>query len=225
VQRLRAAQQPLGNVVRTTVQAQAAVHGGTQSLHTNAYDEALALPTEASAQLALRTQQILAHESGVADFVDPLAGSYAVEALTSEIEARARELIARIDQMGGMVAAIEQRFPQREIERRAYEHQRAVESKERIIVGQNAFVVDEPAPSGIHKLDPALEREQAERVRALRGRRDQAACDTLLGELERAARTGENLLPRILGCVRALGTVGEIADALRKVFGEHQERP
>ena len=216
------AQQPLGNVVRTTVQALAAVLGGTQSLHTNAYDEALALPTEESARLALRTQQILAHESGVADFVDPLAGCYAVESLTSEIERRAREVLGRIDEMGGMVAAIERGFPQREIERRAYEHQKAIESKQRIVVGVNDFVVDEPPLTKIHKVDPALEREQAERVRALRARRDPAAARAALGALGAAARGTENLLPRILDCVRAFSTVGEIADTLREVFGDYR---
>jgi methylmalonyl-CoA mutase N-terminal domain/subunit len=161
------AQQPLVNVARVTVQALAAVLGGTQSLHTNAYDEALALPTEESARIALRTQQVIAHESGVADFVDPLAGSYAVEALTTEIERRAGEYLRRIDELGGMVAAIEQGFPQGEIERRAYEHQMAVERKERIVVGVNEFTMrdgDEPPKQAIHKVDPRLEREQAARV-------------------------------------------------------------
>jgi methylmalonyl-CoA mutase N-terminal domain/subunit len=219
------AQQPLNNVVRTTTQALAAVLGGTQSLHTNAYDEALALPTEASARLALRTQQILAYESGVADFVDPLAGSYAIEALTSELERRALEYIARIDEMGGMVAAIEQSFPQREIERRAYEHQRAVERKERIVVGVNEFVVEEPPPAGIHKVDPALEREQLERVRKTRASRDAARAEAALAALESAARGTENLLPHMVTCVKALCTVGEISDRLRGVFGEYHELP
>src|SRR5262249_45642238 len=190
------AQQPQNNIVRTTVQALAAVLGGTQSLHTNAYDEALALPTEESARLALRTQQILAHESGVADFIDPLAGSYAVETLTDEIERRARGYIERIDEMGGMVAAIEQAFPQKEIERRAYEHQKAVEQKKRIVVGVNEFLIEEPPPGEILKISPELERAQVERLRALRSRRKAPAAKDALFALDRAARGSENLLPR-----------------------------
>jgi len=219
------AQQPLNNVVRTTVQALAAVLGGTQSLHTNAYDEALALPTAESARLALRTQQILAHESGVADFVDPLAGSYAIESLTNEIERRAREYLVRIDELGGMVAAIEQGFPQREIERRAYEHQKAVEAKQRIVVGVNEYQIEETPLAGIHTIDPALESEQIGRVRALRARRDSAAAQAALSRLDAAARGEGNLLPRILECVKALCTLGEISDTLRAVFGEYRERP
>jgi methylmalonyl-CoA mutase N-terminal domain/subunit len=220
------AQQPLVNVVRTTVQALAAVLGGAQSLHTNAFDEALALPTEGSARLALRTQQVLAHESGLGDLVDPFGGAYAVEALTREIEQRAREMIEKIDELGGMVAAIEQAHPQRAIEQRAYEYQRAIEQRQKIIVGVNEFTVptkDDPPPEGLHRLDPRLEQEAAERVRALKARRDGRAAAAALAELGRAASTGENLLPRILGCVKALATVGEVSDALRAVFGEHRE--
>jgi methylmalonyl-CoA mutase, N-terminal domain len=216
------AQQPLVNIARVTVQALAAVLGGTQSLHTNAYDEALALPTEQSARIALRTQQVLAHESGVADFVDPLAGSYAVETLTTEIERRANEYLARIDEMGGMVAAIERAYPQREIERRAYEHQQAVERKERIVVGVNEFTMAEPPASEIHRVDPKLEAAQVERLRALRARRDGAAADAARGRLRAAAEGTENVLPRIVDCVKALCTVGEIADTLRDVFGEYR---
>jgi methylmalonyl-CoA mutase N-terminal domain/subunit len=215
------AQQPLVNVARTTVQALAAVLGGTQSLHTNSFDEALALPTEDSARVALRTQQVLAYESGVADFVDPLAGSYAVEALTSEIERRALAYLERIDELGGMIPAIEQGYPQREIERRAYEHQQAVERKERIVVGVNEFVVEDP-PITLHKVDPALERAQVERVRALRARRDGAATQAALARLGDAARGGANLMPCIIDAVKVLATVGEIADALRAVFGEYR---
>jgi methylmalonyl-CoA mutase N-terminal domain/subunit len=217
------AQQPLVNVVRTAVQAMAAVLGGAQSLHTNSFDEALALPTEASARLALRTQQILAYESGVGDIVDPLGGAYAVESLTREIESRAQEIIGKIDEMGGMVAAIEQHFPQRAIEQRAYEYQRAIEKKEKIIVGVNEFQVDEAPPEGLHKIDPQLERDQAARVQKLRkGRNGQQAAEALraLGE---AAKTSDNLLPRILDSVKAKATVGEISDALRAVFGEHRD--
>jgi methylmalonyl-CoA mutase N-terminal domain/subunit len=216
------AQQPLVNVARVTVQALAAVLGGTQSLHTNAYDEALALPTEESARIALRTQQVIAHESGVADFVDPLAGSYAVEALTTEIERGALEYLRRIDELGGMVPAIEQGYPQREIERRAYEHQQAVERKERIVVGVNEFVLEEPPPADILRVDPALERSQVERLRAVRARRDAAAATSALAALSAAARGDENLLGRIVTAVKAMCTVGEIADALREVFGEYR---
>jgi methylmalonyl-CoA mutase, N-terminal domain len=216
------AQQPLVNVSRVTIQALAAVLGGTQSLHTNAYDEALGLPTEESARIALRTQQVIAHESGVADFVDPFAGSYAVEWLTSEIERRAGEYLARIDEQGGMVAAIEQGYPQREIERRAYEHQRAVEKKERIVVGVNEFVNDEPPPQNVLKVDPLLEKAQVERVQALRARRDAAAATSALASLEQAARGTENVVPHILHAVKSWCTVGEIADAMRRVYGAYQ---
>ncbi len=216
------AQQPEVNIARVTVQALAAVLGGTQSLHTNSYDEALGLPTEEAARIALRTQQVLACESGVADFVDPLAGSYAVEALTTGIERRAMDYLEKIDAMGGMVAAIEKGYPQQEIERRAYEHQMAVEKKERIVVGVNDFVVDEPEPKDILRVDPALEREQAARVRAVRERRDGSAAAAALDALERAAKGGENVVPRILDCVKAWCTVGEIADAMRRVFGEYR---
>jgi methylmalonyl-CoA mutase, N-terminal domain len=215
------AQQPLVNVVRTTVQALAATLGGAQSLHTNSYDEALALPTEDSARLALRTQQVLAHESGIGDLVDPLGGSFAVESLTDQIEQRAGEIITKIDEMGGMVAAIEQSFPQRAIEQRAYEYQRAIEQKHKIIVGTNEFTLDEPPPEGLHKIDPALEKEQTARVAELRKARDAQAASEALGALGRAALTRENLLPHILSCVKARATLGEISDALRKIFGEH----
>ncbi len=221
------AQQPLNNVVRTTVEALAAVLGGAQSLHTNGYDEALALPTEASARLALRTQQILANESGAGDVVDPLGGSYAVEALTSEIEGRAAALIAEIDRQGGMVAAIQTGFPQREIERRAFEHQRAVEEKRRVIVGENAFVdgasADEAALA-LHRLDPADERRQLERLERVRAERDGRAVRQSLDSLTSRARGTENLLPAIVAAVKCEATLGEISDALRTVFGEHQPR-
>jgi methylmalonyl-CoA mutase N-terminal domain/subunit len=217
------AQQPLVNVVRTTVQALAAVLGGAQSLHTNAFDEALALPTEASARLALRTQQVLAHESGAGDWVDPLGGSYAVEAMTREIETRAAEHIAEIDKLGGMVAAIERGHPQRAIEQRAYEYQRAIEKKQKIIVGVNDFTVEEQPPEGLHKLDPALERDAAARVARLRRERDGQAAAEALAALGRAARSTDNLLPPLLVCVKARATVGEISDALRTIFGEHRE--
>jgi methylmalonyl-CoA mutase N-terminal domain/subunit len=215
------AAQPLNNVVRTTVEALAAILGGAQSLHTNAFDEALALPTEASAKLALRTQQILAHESGAGDVVDPFGGSYAIEALTTDIETRATALIAEIDRLGGMVAAIEAGFPQREIERRAYEFQRALEEKRRLVVGQNAFAdPGEAAPIEIHRQDPALEAAQIERVRRFRAGRDGPAVRRALDGLSEAARGRENLVAAILAAVKARATLGEIADALRGVFGE-----
>jgi methylmalonyl-CoA mutase N-terminal domain/subunit len=222
------AQQPLNNVVRTTVEALAAVLGGAQSIHTNAYDEALALPTEESARVALRTQQILAHESGVADVVDPLGGSYALEALTTELETRAAGLIAEIDARGGMVAAIEAGWPQREIERRAFEHQRAVESGSRVIVGVNRFGQEgngDDAAAGeipLHRLDPALEAAQVQRLQRLRAAREAAAAATATRTIAEAARGTANLLPCILQAVKARATLGEIADALRTVFGEYR---
>ncbi|MDD1713391.1 MAG: methylmalonyl-CoA mutase family protein, partial [Methanoregulaceae archaeon] len=216
------AQQPLVNVVRVTIQALAAVLGGTQSLHTNSYDEALGLPTEEAARIALRTQQVIAHESGVADFIDALGGSWAVESLTDEIEKRARGYLDEIEKLGGMVPAIEKGFPQREIERRAYEHQRAVEAKERIVVGVNEYVLAEEEPIPVAKIDPALERAQVERVRALRTRRHAAEHARALQALADAAAGTANLVPPILGAVKALATVGEIADVLRERFGEYR---
>ncbi|HEY1586086.1 MAG TPA: methylmalonyl-CoA mutase family protein, partial [Polyangia bacterium] len=217
------AQQPLVNVVRTTVQALAATLGGAQSLHTNAFDEALALPTESSARLALRTQQVLAHESGIGDIVDPLGGAYAVESLTRDIEKRAEEHIARIDEMGGMVAAIEQAWPQREIEQRAYEYQRAIETREKIIVGVNEFQVDEAPPTDLLRIDAALEKQQAARIAEVRQGRDAQKAAEATRALTAAATGTENLLPRIVDCVKSAVTVGEISDALRSVFGEHRE--
>jgi len=215
------AQQPLVNVVRVTVQALAAVLGGTQSLHTNSFDEALGLPTELAATIALRTQQVIGHESGVADFIDPLAGSYAVEALTDAIEAGAQKYMDEIEKLGGVIPAIERGYIQKEIERRAYEHQRAVEKKERIVVGVNDFTVADEAPVEVAVVDPQLERDQVARVRATRARRAQAETDRALRALDDAARGSANLLPPIVGAVKALATVGEIADVLRNVFGEY----
>jgi methylmalonyl-CoA mutase N-terminal domain/subunit len=216
------AEQPLVNVCRVTLQALAAVLGGTQSLHTNSFDEALGLPSPEAATLAIRTQQVVAHESGVADFVDPLGGSYAVESLTAEIERGAQAYLDRIAELGGMIAAIEQGYIQREIERRAYEHQRAVESVERVVVGVNQYRSDEHRAVEVQRIDPALEREQIERVRALRARRSQAETTRALAALGDAARGTDNLLDPILGAVVAQATVGEIADVLRDVFGEHR---
>jgi len=216
------AQQPLVNVARVTIQALASVLGGTQSMPTKSFDEALGLPTEEAALIALRTQQVIGHESGVADFIDPLGGSWAVESLTRTIEERATQYLETIDKMGGVIPAIEQGYIQREIERRAYEHQRAVEKKERVVVGVNDFVLADEPPVEIATIDPALERDQVARLRALRARRSQAETDRTLRALGDAARGSDNLLPRILGAVKAYATVGEIADVLRGVFGQYQ---
>jgi len=218
------AQQPEVNVVRTTIQALAAVLGGTQSLHTNAMDEALALPTETAARVALRTQQVIAHESGVADTVDPLAGSYAIEHLTNEIELRAAEYLKKINAIGGMLRAIETGYVQREIQEAAYAYQRAIETGEEVVVGVNRFrVVEEEAPVPILRIDPAIEQAQIERVRALRARRNAPWVEATLDALEEAARGTENLLPRILAAVEAYATVGEISNRLRRVWGEYHE--
>jgi methylmalonyl-CoA mutase N-terminal domain/subunit len=218
------AQQPENNVVRVALQALAAVLGGCQSLHTNARDEALALPTEASARLALRTQQIVAHESGVAGTVDPLGGSYAVEAATDALEKEAERLIDQVEARGGARRAIERGDVQREIQESAYRYQRQVEAGERVTVGVNRFQEDaEQAPADILRIDPQLERAQVERVRALRARRDAAAWQAALDALERRARSGGNVVPAIVDAVLAWATVGEIANRLRGVFGEHRE--
>jgi methylmalonyl-CoA mutase N-terminal domain/subunit len=218
-----AAQQPDVNVVRVTLQALAAALGGAQSLHTNSRDEALALPTEASALLALRTQQILAFESGAPSTVDPLAGAYAIEKLTNEMESRAAEYIAKIDALGGAPRAIEQGFVQREIQQAAYEDQKAVDAGERVIVGVNRYRSDAPAPLAIHRIPPEVERGQVERLRALRARRDAGTVAAALREVEETARSDRNLMPAILDAVRTYATVGEISNALRNVFGEYQE--
>jgi methylmalonyl-CoA mutase N-terminal domain/subunit len=218
------AQQPDNNVVRVALQALAAVLGGCQSLHTNARDEALALPTEASARLALRTQQVVAYESGVAQTVDPLGGSYAVEAATDALEREALRLIERIESRGGALRAIERGDVQREIQESAYRHQRQVESGERVVIGVNRFQEDdEPLPLDLLRIDPEVERAQCARLAALRARRDPAACGASLDALEQAARSGANLVPAMVDAVLAWATVGEIAHRLRGVFGEHRE--
>ncbi len=216
------AQQPENNVVRVTIQALAAVLGGTQSLHTNSRDEALSLPTEASARIALRTQQIIAHESGVADVVDPLGGSWLVEHLTDTIEREAEALIDRIEDMGGALAAIEAGYQQRLIGEAAYEAQRAVESGERIVVGVNRFTVDEEEPIPTLKVDERVEREQVARLRGLRASRDPEAVERALAALEEAARGEANLMPPMVAAVEAYATIGEITSRLVRVFGEHQ---
>ncbi len=217
------AQQPENNIVRVSIQALAAVLGGCQSLHTNAMDEALALPTEDAALLALRTQQIIAHETGVANTADPLGGSYAIEKLTDEIESRAKEYIARIDALGGVLRGIETGYVQGEIQRAAYEYQRSIERGDQIVVGVNQFVSEKGAPIPTMRVDPDLERAQVERVRALRARRDSARSSAAVADVERRARCGENLMPAIAAAVEAYATVGEISDALRRVFGEYTE--
>jgi methylmalonyl-CoA mutase N-terminal domain/subunit len=217
------AQQPDNNIVRVAIQALAAVLGGTQSLHTNARDEALGLPTEESARIALRTQQIIAHETGVVNTVDPLGGSYYVEQLTSRIEEGARDLLARIDALGGTLAAIESGYIQRQIQDSAYRAQVAIDKGEQVVVGVNRYESDEPDRIEVFRLDPALEQAQVERVRALRARRDPVAWRRALDAVVSAARGGDNLVPVIVDAVEAYATVGEIADALREVFGEYRE--
>ncbi|HTO91026.1 MAG TPA: methylmalonyl-CoA mutase family protein [Candidatus Sulfotelmatobacter sp.] len=215
------AQQPLNNVVRTTVQALAAVLGGTQSLHTNSFDEALGLPSQDAALLALRTQQVLAHESGVTDTADPLGGSYAIESLTASLEARARELLARIDDLGGMLEAIRQGWVQQQIHEAAYRWQREVESGERVVVGVNRFAESEPAASAPFRHDPRVEAERARLLAGWRAERP-AAVSAALARLERAARGSENLMPPILEALKARATLGEVCDVMRGVFGVHQ---
>ncbi|HTO98805.1 MAG TPA: methylmalonyl-CoA mutase family protein [Myxococcales bacterium] len=217
------AQQPYNNVVRVALQGLAAVLGGAQSLHTCSRDEALGLPTEEAARLALRTQQILAGESGVADVVDPLGGAYAVEALTDELEARAEALIARIDELGGMVEAVSSGHVQREIQEAAFAWQRSVEAGERVVVGVNAYRSEEPQVPAL-AVDPAIEERQVARLRALRRSRDGAAAAAAVRAVRAVARGTKNLVPPILEAVKARATLGEISDALREVFGEHQER-
>ncbi len=221
------AQQPENNIVRVAIQALAAVLGGCQSLHTNSLDEALALPTEDSALIALRTQQILAHETGVVSTVDPVAGSYAIESLTNEIESQASHYLTRIDKMGGMLRAIEAGYVQGEIQKAAYEFQQAVEKKEQIVVGVNDFVGstegNDPRIIPILRIDAQIERSQIARLSALRAKRDTVRAKSALAELQRRAATTENLLPAILAAVEAYATVGEISDALRRVFGEYLE--
>lgn len=216
------AQQPLNNVVRVTLQAFAAVCGGTQSLHTNSWDEALALPTEESVRVALRTQQIIAYESGVAGTIDPLAGSYYIEHLTGEIERQAMAYIAKIDEMGGAVRAIERGYMQREIQEAAYQFQRQVESGERVIVGVNRFQVDEPPPANLLTVDPAVQEAQQRKLAEVKARRDQGAVDRALADLRAAAQGTDNLMPPILAAVKAYATLQEICDVLRGVFGEYQ---
>jgi len=219
------AQQPEVNIVRTALEALAAVLGGCQSLHTNSYDEALALPTEEAVRLALRTQQVIAHETGVVNTADPLGGSYFLEHLTNELERQAYGYLERIEELGGVVAAIEQNFFQREIAEAAFRYQREVEAGERVVVGVNRYAVEEEAQPPLLRVDPELERRQVERVRALRARRDAGAAERALARLAAEAASERNLMPAILDAARAQVTMGEMCDALREVWGTWRETP
>ena len=217
------AQQPLNNVMRTTLQALSAVLGGTQSLHTNSYDEALALPTEESVELALRTQQVIAYESGVGDVIDPLAGSYYMEALTDRVEEEAQAYIERIDDIGGALVGIEQGYQQREIQESAYRLQRMMETEERVVVGVNHFATSEVHVPDVLRVDPAVPKQQQQRLAVLRKRRDGAAVERALARIRVAAGSDENMMPLLIDAVEAYATVGEICDVLRDQWGEYQE--
>jgi methylmalonyl-CoA mutase N-terminal domain/subunit len=220
------AQQPEVNIVRTAIEALAAVLGGTQSLHTNSYDEALALPTEEAVRIALRTQQVIAHETGVVNTIDPLGGSYYLESVTNRIEAEAYDYFRRIDELGGMVEAIKQNFPQREIAEASFRYQSEVEAGQRVVVGVNRYLLDDEQPPALLKIDPALEAKQIDRVRAVRARRDSAAVERHLAALrEAAARDDVNLMPVIVDAARDCVTMGEMCDALREVWGVWRETP
>jgi methylmalonyl-CoA mutase, N-terminal domain len=220
------AQQPLNNIVRTAIEALAGVLGGTQSLHTNSYDEALALPTEEAVTIALRTQQVIAHETGVVNTVDPLGGSYYIEALTDEMEHRAYEYFAKIDELGGMVAAVKRNYPQREIADAAFTLQQEIDSRERIVVGVNSFVAADEQPIPTLRVDPALERKQLGRLQASRARRDGAEVERSLAALrEDAAHAERNLMEPLLACARAHASEGEIVESLQQVFGDYTETP
>ena len=219
------AQQPLNNIVRTAIEALAGVLGGTQSLHTNSYDEALALPSEEAVRIALRTQQVIAHETGVTNTVDPLGGSYFVEALTDELEARAYEYFRKIDELGGMVEAVKRGFPQREIADAAYELQREIDRGERIVVGVNDYREGGDAELEILRIDPELERKQIGRVQAVRARRDASAVETSLAALREAAAGDANLMPLLIDCARVHASEGEVVSALQDVWGSYTETP
>jgi methylmalonyl-CoA mutase, N-terminal domain len=217
------AQQPKNNIVRVAFQALSSVLGGTQSLHTNSMDEALCLPSEEAVQIALRTQQMIAYETGVTDTVDPLAGSYYVESLTREIYERAGEYIRKIDEMGGAVAAIEQGFIQREIQDSAYSYQREIEKEDRVVVGLNRFQVEEERPSNLLRVDPSVRLTQIERLKQLKAKRDDTKVERCLSDLEKGAQTNANLMPLIVEAVKAYATLGEICNVLRGVYGEYQQ--
>jgi len=217
------AQQPKNNIVRVAFQALAAVLGGTQSLHTNSMDEALCLPSEEAVQIALRTQQLIAYETGVSDTVDPLAGSYYLEELTKEIYQRSEAYIQKIDEMGGAPAAIENGFIQREIQDSAYRYQREIESEERVVVGLNRFQVEEEKPTNLLRVDPAVRTSQIEKLKKLKSERDTEKVKERLAELKKAAEGDENLIIPIISAVKAYATLGEICDVMREVFGEYQQ--
>jgi methylmalonyl-CoA mutase N-terminal domain/subunit len=219
------AQQPLNNIVRTAIEALAGVLGGTQSLHTNSYDEALALPTEDAVRIALRTQQIIAHETGVTNTIDPLGGSYFIEALTDRLEQQAYEYFAKIDELGGMVQAVKDGFPQREIADAAFELQREIDSGRRIVVGVNSYTEGDDAATPLLRIDPALERRQIEKLRAVKANRDTAALERTLTELKQAASDGRNLMPLLIDAARVHASEGEIVHALQQVWGDYRERP
>jgi methylmalonyl-CoA mutase N-terminal domain/subunit len=219
------AQQPHVNIVRTALEAMAAVLGGTQSLHTNSFDEALALPTEDAVRIALRTQQVIAHETGVADTIDPLGGSWFVEDLTNRLEAEAYDYFARIGKLGGVIPAIKENFFQREIAEASFRYQSEVERDERVIVGVNRYELEDEEPIPILRIDPALEQQQIARVRALRGRRDSAAVESALADLKEAAAGDRNLMEPIVDAAKAYATMGEMCDALREVWGVWRETP
>jgi methylmalonyl-CoA mutase N-terminal domain/subunit len=217
------AQQPENNLVRVALQSLAAVLGGCQSLHANALDEALALPTENSALLALRTQQIIANETGVVNTIDPVAGSYAIEKLTNEIESGAQEYISKIDAFGGVLRSIESGYIQQEIQKSAFEYQQAIDTGKQVVVGVNRFETTDERPIPTLRIDPEIELTQVARLQALRARRNSAKATAATAEIERRAGTTENLMPAILDAVESYATVGEISDALRRAFGEYRE--
>ena len=220
------AQQPLNNITRTAIEALAGVLGGTQSLHTNSYDEALALPTEDAVRIALRTQQVIAHETGVANTIDPLGGAYFVEALTDEIEARAYEYFAKIDELGGMVEAVKRNYPQREIADASFMLQTEIDARDRIVVGVNAHLEGDDGELQILRIDPALERKQIDRVQGVRARREGADVERELGALKAAAAQDDhNLMPNLIECARVHATEGELVGALQEVFGIYTETP
>jgi methylmalonyl-CoA mutase N-terminal domain/subunit len=219
------AQQPENNIVRVTIQALAAVLGGTQSLHTNSMDEALALPSEKAVRIALRTQQILAHESGIANTIDPVGGSYFVEALTNQMEEECYKYFDRIDALGGVIPAIENGFFQKEIANAAYKYQKEIENNMRTIVGVNDYVMDKHVKIGLLEMDPEGEKRQINRLKDLRKNRDNKKAKELLDTLKSKAEGDENLMPYIIECVKAYCTLGEVTDVFREVFGEYKEDP
>ncbi|HSC51795.1 MAG TPA: methylmalonyl-CoA mutase family protein, partial [Gaiellaceae bacterium] len=219
------AQQPEVNIVRTAIEALAAVLGGTQSLHTNSFDEALALPTEDAVRIALRTQQVIAHETGVVNTIDPLGGSYYLEDLTNRLEAEAYDYFERIEKLGGVIPAIEENFQQREIAEASFRYQAEVEAKQRVVVGVNRYELEDEGEIEILRIDPALEQKQVERVRALRERRDSADAEQALARLKQGAEGDENLMPLLIEASRAYVTMGEMCDALRETWGTWRETP